>query len=313
MKLKILITGGCGFIGKNISNYLINFKNYKIIVVDDLSSGNSNLLNNKIKIYKQKIDLIHLEKIIKKHRINHIIHCAAHFANQNSIENPYIDLKTNILGSLNVLNIAKKFKIKKLINLSSSCVYDNFRSNENSIKPSNKTPYAISKFAAEQYSSFFKNFYNMNIINLRLFNIYGPYDYYGKLPFMYIDVINCEKILGESKKDLVEEEKELGWKTKREVRVEVFKRALKAADDGVDKEFERLQAEATKRQLKIYFEALDEARKLGKDKTEAENYANNELTRAGIRRMDYLQKLIEEIKQKRLVERYMRLAGGGNG
>ena len=151
MKLKILITGGCGFIGKNISNYLINFKNYKIIVVDDLSSGNSNLLNNKIKIYKQKIDLIHLEKIIKKHRINHIIHCAAHFANQNSIENPYIDLKTNILGSLNVLNIAKKFKIKKLINLSSSCVYDNFRSNENSIKPSNKTPYAISKFAAEQY------------------------------------------------------------------------------------------------------------------------------------------------------------------
>jgi hypothetical protein len=110
-----------------------------------------------------------------------------------------------------------------------------------------------------------------------------------------------------------EEEKELGWKTKREVRIEVFKRALKAADDGVDKEFERLQAEATKRQLKIYFEALDEAKKLGKDNTEAENYANNELTRAGIRRMDYLQKLIEEIKQKRLVERYMRLAGGGNG
>lgn len=110
-----------------------------------------------------------------------------------------------------------------------------------------------------------------------------------------------------------EEEKALGWKKKREVRIEVFKRALKAADDGVDKEFERLQVEATKRQLKIYFEALDEAKKLGKDNTEAENYANNELTRAGIRRMDYKQKLIEEIKQKRLIERYMRLAGGGNG
>ena len=110
-----------------------------------------------------------------------------------------------------------------------------------------------------------------------------------------------------------EEEKALGWKTKREVRIEVFKRALKAADDGVDKEFERLQIEATKRQLKIYFEALDEAKKLGKDKIEAENYANNELTRAGIRRMDYQEKLVEEIKQKRLIERYMRLAGGGNG
>ena len=110
-----------------------------------------------------------------------------------------------------------------------------------------------------------------------------------------------------------EQEKELGWKTKREVRIEVFRRALKAADEGVDKEFERLQAEATKRQLRIYFKALDDAKKLGKDKAEAENYANNELTRAGIRRMDYQEKLIEEIKQKRLVERYMRLAGGGNG
>ena len=88
---------------------------------------------------------------------------------------------------------------------------------------------------------------------------------------------------------------------------------MKAADEGVDKEFERLQAEATKRQLRIYFKALDDAKKLGKDKTEAENYANNELTRAGLRRMDYQQKLIEEIKQKRLIERYMRLAGGGNG
>ena len=110
-----------------------------------------------------------------------------------------------------------------------------------------------------------------------------------------------------------EEEKELGWKTKREVRIEVFKRALKAADEGVDKEFDRLQTEATKRQMRIYFDALAEAKRLGKDETEAKNYANNELTRAGIRRMDYQQKLIEEIKQKRLVERYMRLAGGGNG
>ena len=122
-----------------------------------------------------------------------------------------------------------------------------------------------------------------------------------------------QELRKEKRARTAEEEKKLGWKTKREVRIEVFKRALKAADDGVDKEFERLQIEATKRQLKIYFEALDEAKKLGKDKAEAENYANNELTRAGIRRMDYKQKLIEEIKQKRLVERYMRLAGGGNG
>lgn len=190
MNIKILITGGCGFIGKNISNYLINIKNFKIIIVDDFSSGNSNFLNKKIKIYKQKIDLLNLEKIIKKHKINHIIHCAAHFANQNSIDNPYIDLKTNIIGTLNILNVSKKFKIKKLINLSSSCVYDNFNSSENYIRPSNKTPYAISKFTAEQYTNFFKNFYKLNVINLRLFNIYGPYDYFGKYRNVIPNFIN---------------------------------------------------------------------------------------------------------------------------
>jgi hypothetical protein len=110
-----------------------------------------------------------------------------------------------------------------------------------------------------------------------------------------------------------EEEKALGWKTKREVRIEVFKRALKAADEGVDKEFERLQAEATKRQLKIYFNALDEAKKLGKDKAEAENYANNELTRNKLNRMDSRERQIEKLKQEREIARYMRLAGGGKG
>ena len=111
----------------------------------------------------------------------------------------------------------------------------------------------------------------------------------------------------------VEEEKELGWKSKREVRIEVFKRALKAADEGVDKEFERLQAEATKRQLKIYFNALEEAKKLGKDKTEAENYANNELTRNKLSRMDSRERQIEKLKQEREIARYTRLAEGRKG
>ena len=104
-----------------------------------------------------------------------------------------------------------------------------------------------------------------------------------------------------------EQEKEIGWKTKREVRIEVFSRAVKAAGDGIGKEIQKLQAEATRRQLRIYLDALEDAKKMGKDETEAKNYANNELTRAGFQRMDSKQKTAEQTQHKRETERYMRL------
>jgi hypothetical protein len=78
----------------------------------------------------------------------------------------------------------------------------------------------------------------------------------------------------------------------------------------LDSGLKKREADLTRRQLRIYFDALDEAKEKGKDTTEAKNYANNELTRAGIQRMDYKQKLVDEINQKREIERYMRLAGG---
>jgi len=110
-----------------------------------------------------------------------------------------------------------------------------------------------------------------------------------------------------------EEEKALGWKSKREVRIEVFKRAVSAAGSNLDSALKKREAELARRQLRIYFEALDEAKDKGKDATEAKNYANNELTRARLQRMDYKQKLVEEIEQKREIERYMRLPGGKKG
>jgi len=108
------------------------------------------------------------------------------------------------------------------------------------------------------------------------------------------------------------EEKALGWKSKREVRIVVFKKAVATAWDGIDVEFEKLQAQATRRQMRIYFDALDEAAKLGKDMAEAENYANNELTRAGLRRMDFQARFVEELKEQRRIEKYTRLAQGKN-
>ena len=83
-----------------------------------------------------------------------------------------------------------------------------------------------------------------------------------------------------------EEEAALGWKTKRDRHIEAYERAVAAANDGLFEEFERLQLEATKRQMRIYFETMDEGIKDGKQKRVAENLANNALTQAGLRRMD---------------------------
>jgi hypothetical protein len=107
-----------------------------------------------------------------------------------------------------------------------------------------------------------------------------------------------------------EEEKELGWKTKREIHIEAYERAVKEANDGVLKEFERLQMEATKRQMRIYIDTMAEALKAGKDEDVAKNLANNALTQAKLNRMDSKEKRIEEIKQKRISERYMRMTQG---
>ena len=96
-----------------------------------------------------------------------------------------------------------------------------------------------------------------------------------------------------------EEEKQLGWKTKREIYIETYQKAVDEADDGVLKELERLQTEASIRQLRIYMETMKAALKEGKEKDVAKNLANNALTQAGLQRMDALERRVEEVKPKR--------------
>jgi hypothetical protein len=83
-----------------------------------------------------------------------------------------------------------------------------------------------------------------------------------------------------------QEQQELGWKSKRQVRIEVLKAAVATAWDGIEEEFERLKDQAEIRGAKIYFDTLNKALKDGKDKSVATNLANNAMTRAGLRRMD---------------------------
>ena len=177
MKETILITGGLGFIGKNCIKKFE--KKYKLVILDNFSSGEKTFVSKNIIILKKNIS-DNLDSIFKKFKFNFIIHSAANFANQNSIDNIFKDLKSNITGTVNLLNLSKKYEVEKFIYFSSSCIYDQNYSDENITNPSTKTPYAISKYSADQYVNFFKNYHNLNTTTFRLYNIYGKFDYTGK-------------------------------------------------------------------------------------------------------------------------------------
>jgi UDP-glucose 4-epimerase len=176
---RIMITGGAGFIGSHIADKLIE-KGFEVIVVDNLSTGNKNNVNPKALFYKSDIThMKELEKIFEKERPVKVIHAAANIKVRFSVDNPIYDAKINIMGGLNILECCKKFKVKKIVYLSTGgALYGNPKyvpvDENHSIKPI--SPYGLSKYALEQYLDLYKLLYSIDFISLRFSNVYGPRD-----------------------------------------------------------------------------------------------------------------------------------------
>lgn len=192
MKIKknILITGGLGFIGQNLVKFFQK-KHFNIHIIDNKSSINSNtnyLFKKKnIKIFN--IDLSKTKKVsnfFNSYKYDYIVHAAANFANQNSVERPLKDMKSNIQGMINILESARNKQLKKIIYLSSSCVYPSKKNlfEDMSLRPI-ETPYAISKYSSELYAEFYSYYYNLPLDIIRIFNTYGP----GEKAHKYRNVI----------------------------------------------------------------------------------------------------------------------------
>jgi len=181
MKLKgqkILITGGLGFIGSNLSEKLS--KDNDIVIIDDLSTGNSNNLNltmneKNIEFIKGSITDLELMKKITKD-IDIIFHQAALPNVKRSIENPILTNKVNVEGTLNLLKAAADSNVKKFIYASSSSVYGNTKTlpKKESMKPEPISPYAVQKLTGEYYCNVFQEVYGLKTVSLRYFNVYGP-------------------------------------------------------------------------------------------------------------------------------------------
>ena len=186
---KLLITGVCGFIGFSFTNYLLkNNKNVKILGIDNLNNYYSPKLKtqrlNILKKYKKfefkKIDISNdklLNKIFKKNKFDLIIHFAAQAGVRYSITSPDKYIKYNIVGFFNILNNCKNYNIKKIIYASSSSVYGGnykYPSKENfELKPNNI--YSLTKKNNEELAQLFCNYYNLNLIGLRFFTVFGEW------------------------------------------------------------------------------------------------------------------------------------------
>jgi UDP-glucose 4-epimerase len=178
--MKILVTGGAGFIGSNLVDKLID-GGCKVFVIDNLSTGKKENLNKKAIFYKA--DICHLDKILPLFKgIDYVFHLAANPRVIFSVENPIESHKVNVDGTLNVLYASYKNRVKRLIFASSAAVYGDIKElplKEN-MTPKPISPYGLHKLIGEHYCKLFSNLYNLETVCLRYFNVYGPrMDPYG--------------------------------------------------------------------------------------------------------------------------------------
>mgnify|MGYP001174540799 CR=1 FL=1 len=208
-----LITGCAGFVGYHLTKSIINKnKSTKIIGIDNMNSyydiklkrarkKNLEKLNNKNFIF-YKIDITNrkkIEKLFLKYNINCIYHLAAQAGVRFSINSPDQYIKSNVLGFFNLLECAKKFKVKKFFFASSSSVYGNRKNNLNFKEDFNTSSpvsfYAATKKTNEIMAYSYSNLYNIKILGLRFFTAYGPY---GRPDMAYYKftkkIINGKKI-----------------------------------------------------------------------------------------------------------------------
>lgn len=176
--MKVVITGGCGFIGSNLAHELMNEN--EVIVIDDLSTGRieniANLKNSEnFKFIRGSITDLNLLKQVFKD-VEYVFHQAAIPSVQRSVENPIATNEANINGTLNVLLAARDSGVKKVIYASSSSVYGDtpILPKREDMKPNPKSPYAVSKLVGEYYCKVFSEVYGLKTVCLRYFNVYGP-------------------------------------------------------------------------------------------------------------------------------------------
>ncbi len=183
----VLVTGCAGFIGSNFTRqFREKFPETEVVGLDNFATGRREALDDKITFYEGSIsDRATLEKIFSAHDIEYVFHFAALPRVSFSVEQPTVTSEANILGTINLMEVAKDHKVKRFIFSSSSAVYGGAKTlptKEDENEPNPKSPYAMQKYAIEPFSKIFTELYGMDTVCLRYFNVFGP-GQYGDSPY----------------------------------------------------------------------------------------------------------------------------------
>jgi UDP-glucose 4-epimerase len=171
--MKILITGGAGFIGSNLCIFLLS-KGHEIIIIDDLSTGKESNLSEvieEIEFHNEKIELFNLDSLIG---VGAVVHLAAQPSVPLSIKKFSESSSANLLGTINIIDFCRMKKIP-FVYASSSAIYGDLQiGNDESKEVNLLSPYATDKYTMELYAQMSHKLYGLSSVGLRFFNVYGP-------------------------------------------------------------------------------------------------------------------------------------------
>jgi UDP-glucose 4-epimerase len=187
----VLVTGGAGCIGSNLTKVLLKADVSQLVILDDLSASYEWNIPKDTRLSFIKGSILD-EGALKQafsHKPSYVFHLAAHFANQNSVDHPEADLAVNGTGTLRVLQASRETGVKRTVYASSGCsVYGSSAPlplKEDFVSIHLDTPYQIDKLVGELYCNYFNDYYKLPVAIARYFNVYGP----GEVPGLYRNVI----------------------------------------------------------------------------------------------------------------------------
>ena len=175
--MRVLVSGGAGFIGSNVVDGLVK-EGYEVFVVDNLSTGKEKNLNPKARFFKTDIrDKNELDSIFNESKPEVVFHLAAQIDVRKSVENPQFDASINVTGAINVFELAVKHNARRIVFSSTGgAIYG-----EPEVLPATEetpvaplAPYGVSKYCGEQYLHYFKRLFGIERVILRYANVYGP-------------------------------------------------------------------------------------------------------------------------------------------
>jgi UDP-glucose 4-epimerase len=174
--VNILVTGGAGFIGSHVVDSCLR-AGHSVIVVDDLSTGSMRNVNPDAQFYRLDIRSKDVEEVFKRHRVDVVNHHAAQMDVRRSVADPVFDASVNVLGSLNIFELARAHGVRKIIFASTGgAIYgeqEYFPAEEDHpLRP--LSPYGVTKLTAEKYLFYYRHVHKVDHVILRYANIYGP-------------------------------------------------------------------------------------------------------------------------------------------